>query len=58
MVTAFAAAAVAPAEAFLPRLLLGLGAGAVASRTRAIGPGILAHVAHTILVVLFAKGVG
>ena len=58
LVTAFAAAGVAPAEAFLPRLVLGLGVGALASGSRRIGPGILAHLAHTILVVLFANGVG
>jgi membrane protease YdiL (CAAX protease family) len=54
VLAAFAFAAVHPPLAFVPVFVLGLVASFLFSRTRALGPGILAHIAHNAVAVLLA----
>ena len=51
---AFAFAAVRPPVSFVPSFVLGLLAGLLFARTRAIGPGIVAHLVHAALALLLS----
>jgi len=55
LVGAFAFAAVHPPLSFVPVLALGLVTSLLFARTRALGPGIVAHVLHNGLAVLLAS---
>ncbi|MBX3258838.1 MAG: CPBP family intramembrane metalloprotease [Labilithrix sp.] len=54
LLSAFACAAVHPPLSFAPLFVLGLSAGLLFARTRAIGPGIVAHLVHNGLALLLA----
>ncbi|HVH40907.1 MAG TPA: CPBP family intramembrane glutamic endopeptidase [Labilithrix sp.] len=54
LLSAFAFAAVHPPLSFIPVFALGLGASLLFSRTRALGPGIVAHLVHNGIAVLLA----
>ncbi len=55
LIGAFAFAAVHPPLSFVPVFVLGLVASLLFARTRALGPGIVAHVVHNALAVLLAS---
>ncbi|MBS2017855.1 MAG: CPBP family intramembrane metalloprotease [Deltaproteobacteria bacterium] len=55
LLTAFAFAAVHPPLSFVPVFVLGLACGVLFTRTRAIGPGIVAHAVHNALAALLAS---
>jgi ABC-2 type transport system permease protein len=54
LLSAFAFAAVHPPLSFVPVFVLGLVASLLFTRTRALGPGIVAHLVHNALALLFA----
>jgi membrane protease YdiL (CAAX protease family) len=54
LISAFAFAAVHPPLSFVPVFVLGLVASLLFARTRALGPGIVAHLFHNGLAVLLA----